>query len=158
MMGNENHSGFAHATEEAYDIRIARDGSWWHEGRRVDRPGLVRLFATVLQRDDHGDFWLVTPAERGRVVVEDAPFVAVEMKVDGNGENQSVSFRTNLDDWVTAGPAHPLRARGGRLYVVVRDRLEALLNRAVYYEAVELAGAGLCLQSQGVAFALDANP
>lgn len=135
-MSNEN-SLVLH--EESYDIRIARDGSWWHQGALITRPGLVRLFASVLRRDEAGGYWLVTPTERGRIVVEDAPFVAVEMQVEGSGEKQILHFRTNLDEWVTAGPDHPLRfAATGEPYVLVRDGLEAKVVRAVYYELLAL--------------------
>ena len=129
----------------AYDIRIARDGTWFHEGAPIGRKALVKLFASVLWRDDDGGFWLRTPAERGRIEVEDAPFTAVELSVRGEGRGQILAFRTNLDDWVAADPAHPLRVvedpATGEIspYILVRDRLEALILRPVYYELAELA-------------------
>jgi hypothetical protein len=129
----------------AYDIRIARDGTWFHEGAPIGRKPLVKLFASVLWRDDGGTYWLRTPVEQGRIAVEDAPFTAVELSVRGEGEGQVLAFRTNLDDWVEAGPGHPLRvvedaAKGGPSpYILVRDRLEALILRPVYYELAELA-------------------
>lgn len=128
-----------------FDIRIARDGTWFYKGSPIARTALVKLFASVLQRDDSGDFWLITPAERGRIVVEDAPFTAVECRADGRGEDRVLSFRTNLDDWVRAGPANPIRVEIApdsgepRPYIVVRDGLEALIVRPVYYQLVELA-------------------
>ncbi len=136
--------------DEQYDMRIARDGTWFYHGSPIGRIALVKLFATVLRRDDAGDYWLVTPAERGRITVEDVPFVAVEVQAQGTGEAQTLSFRTNLDQWVTAGPDHPIRvvygfAEGGELsdvpapYILVRDRLEARIGRAVFYELVGLA-------------------
>jgi hypothetical protein len=129
--------------EETYGIRIARDGTWFHQGSPIGRIALAKLFATVLRRDDHGDYWLITPAERGRIAVEDAPFVAVELTVDNAGEDQILSFRTNLDDWVAAGPSHPIRVADlsgePAPYIVVRDRLEARIARAVFYELVGLA-------------------
>ena len=125
-----------------FGIRILRDGTWLYHGSPITRKPLVRLFSTVLRRE--GDaFWLVTPAERGRIVVDDAPFTAVEMTVEGMGTAQRVTFRTNLDDVVTADQAHPIRvalATGTgepSPYVVVRDGLEALIVRAVYYDLVE---------------------
>ena len=133
------------AKDQTYDIRIARDGTWYHEGGPIWRIELVRLFASVLRRDDAGDFWLVTPVERGRIVVEDAPFVAVEMSARGNGEDQTLSFRTNLDEWVEAGPDHPIRVAHNpdsgepTPYIEIRNRLEARISRAVYYEMVERA-------------------
>jgi len=136
--------------DEAYDMRIARDGTWFYHGSPIGRIALVKLFATVLRRDDAGDFWLITPAERGRISVEDAPFVAVEVQAKGEGAARTLSFRTNLDDWVTAGPDHPIRVvyrpdGEAKLsdtpapYILVRDRLEARIGRAVFYELVELA-------------------
>jgi hypothetical protein len=128
-----------------YDIRIARDGTWYHEGRPIHRKALVKLFASVLWRDDGGDFWLRTPVEKGRITVEDAPFTAVELSVKGRGRDQVLAFRTNLDDWVEADSQHPLRVLGAadteeiRPYILVRDGLEALILRPVYYELAELA-------------------
>lgn len=128
-----------------FDMRIARDGTWFHEGRPIARKALVKLFASVLWRDDDGVYWLRTPVERGRIVVEDAPFTAVELSVKGAGRDQVLAFRTNLDEWVEAGADHPLRvvdtAASGAAspYIVVRDRLEALILRPVYYELAELA-------------------
>ena len=131
--------------EQAFDIRIARDGTWFHEGDPIRRIELVKLFATVLRRDDAGDFWLVTPVERGRIVVEDTPFVVVEMSARGSGEDQVLSFRTNLDEWVDAGPDHPIRVvhnpQSGEPtpYIEIRNRLEARIMRSVYYEMVDLS-------------------
>ena len=135
--------------DETYDIRIAADGTWYYRGTRIERIGLVKLFAGVLRRDDAGDYWLITPVERGRITVEDAPFTAVELLVEpGAGEggrNQRLRFRTNLDDWIVAGPDHPIRVvtKAGtdepRPYIRVKDRLEALIVRPVFYELVELS-------------------
>lgn len=128
-----------------FDIRIARDGTWFYKGSPIARKELVRLFASVLRRDDSGDYWLVTPAERGRIVVEDAPFTAVECRAEGRGAGRTLAFRTNLGEWVEAGPAHPIRVENApdtdepRPYIVVRERLEALIVRSVYYQLVELA-------------------
>lgn len=127
------------------DIRIARDGTWFHEGAPIRRKPLVKLFASVLWRDDDGDYWLRTPVERGRIQVEDAPFTAVELSVKGSGRDQVLAFRTNLDDWVEADSAHPLRlvekpdTGEATPYILVRDRLEALILRPVYYELADLA-------------------
>ena len=124
--------------EENYDIEILYDGTWLHEGRPIVRHNLVKLFASVLKRDEAGDYWLITPAERGRIKVADVPFIAVEMQVSGAGKEQNLSFRTNFDDWVTAGPEHPLRMTNAP-YVMVRGGMEARINRAVYYDLVALA-------------------
>lgn len=127
------------------DLRIGRDGTWFYRGSPIGRPPLVKLFASVLRRGPDGGYWLVTPAEQGRVEVEDAPFVAVELRVEGEGSGaRRLSLRTNLDEWVTLGEAHPLRlapGAGGALvpYVRVRDRLDARVARSVFYHLVELA-------------------
>lgn len=127
-----------------FDFRIARDGTWFYRGSPIGRQPLVRLFSTVLRREDDGSFWLVTPVERGRITVDDAPFVAVEMRVTGVGRDQKLAFRTNVDDWVTADAAHPITIRHPRgdepsPYVRVRGALDALIARPVFYDLVELA-------------------
>lgn len=130
-------------------LGIKADGTWTYEGTAIRRLPLVRLFASVLRRE--GDrFWLVTPVERVEILVEDAPFVAVELEASGAGDARQLRLRTNLDQWVEVGEAHPLRVRppahpdvgDAELvpYVLVRDGLEARLLRAVYYELVELGG------------------
>ena len=129
---------------------IRRDGTWMYGGSPIGRKELVCLFASVLKREADGSFWLETPAERGRIEVEDAPFVAVELDWSGDGRQQALSFRTNVDQVVTAGPEHPIRIAHDILtceptpYIRVRngagDRgVEARINRAVYYELVALA-------------------
>jgi uncharacterized protein len=133
------------ASLRSYNLKIARDGTWFHEGRPIRRLALVKLFATVLRRDDDGAYWLQTPVERGRIEVEDAPFVAVELEVSGAGPEQRLRLRTNLDQWVTVDDAHPLTLRPAAgedvpvPYVLVRDGLEARLLRPVYYETAERA-------------------
>jgi hypothetical protein len=124
-------------------MRIARDGTWFYRGSPIGRLPLVKLFASVLRREADGRYWLVTPAERGRVEVEDVPFLAVALTVEGDGREQRLIFRTNLDDIVTAGPDHPLRvetAASGEPapYILVRDNLEARIGRPVFYDLVEL--------------------
>jgi hypothetical protein len=126
------------------DMRIARDGVWYYRGSPINRPALVKLFASVLRREDDGSYWLATPAERGRVVVEDAPFIAVALDVEGEGRAQRLIFRSNLDEIVAAGPEHPLRveiAEDGTPspYILMRPGLEARLARPVFYELVDLA-------------------
>ena len=125
------------------DMRIARDGTWFYHGSPIGRKPLVKLFASVLSCDEEGAFWLTTPVEKGRVEVDDAPFLAVELSVVGEGRDQTLAFRTTLDDTVTADDDHPLRvaldpATGEPSpYVLVRGRLEALISRSVFYELVE---------------------
>jgi uncharacterized protein len=126
-----------------FGIRIARDGTWFYHNSPIRRLPLVKLFASVLRREADGEYWLVTPAERGRIEVEDAPFVAVELEASGQDRDQNLTFRTNLDDKVVAGESHPLRvatdpATGEpRPYVLVKPGLEALLLRSVFYHLIE---------------------
>jgi hypothetical protein len=127
-----------------FDIRIARDGTWYYRDSPIARMPLVRLFSTVLRRDEQGGYWLVTPAERGRITVDDAPFIAVELARHGAGPSQELIFRTNIDDSVAAGRDHPLRVVNDPAtgepnpYILVRNGLEARLSRPVFYELVEL--------------------
>ena len=124
-------------------MRIARDGTWYHEGSPIGRQAMVRLFSTILRREPDGSYVLVTPVEKLDIEVEDAPFVAVEVKSEGSGEGRSLAFRLNTGDVVVAGPEHPLRfeARedGPHPYVEVRKGLEALIARPVYYELASIA-------------------
>ena len=144
-------------------MRIARDGSWYHEGSPIGRAAMVRLFSTILRREPDGRFVLVTPVEKLDIEVEDAPFVAVELKSEGEGETRRLAFRLNTGDLVVAGPDHPLRfaagADGLHPYVEVRAGLEALIARPVYYELAELALAEGAeppgLWSDGAFFALE---
>lgn len=122
------------------EMRIARDGTWFHQGSPIGRPAMVRLFSTILRREPDGGFVLVTPAEKLDIVVEDAPFVAVELKSEGEGEQRRLAFRLNTGDLIVAGAAHPLRfAEGPHPYVEVRQGLDALVVRPVYYELAEIA-------------------
>ena len=125
------------------EMRIARDGTWFHQGSPIGRPNMVRLFSTVLRREPDGGYVLVTPVERLDILVEDAPFVATAMKVEGAGRDARLAFQLNTGDLVTAGPEHPLRFAGAadepRPYLHVRGGLEALIARSVYYELAELA-------------------
>jgi hypothetical protein len=130
-------------------LRIGRDGTWYYQGSPIRRKELVCLFATCLKRESDG-YWIETPAERGRILVEDVPFIAVELFwsrgdcADG-AKGPALTFRTNVDEMVTAGKAHPIRVARDVVtclptpYVMVRDGLEARINRAVYYELVALA-------------------
>lgn len=133
---------------EEFDIRIARDGTWFYHGSPISRKPLVKLFASVLRRDEQGEYWLQTPVEKGRIRVEDAPFLAVEVTVSGEGRMQELTFRTNLDDFVVAGPGHHIRVTQNdesdapRPYIAVRERLDALIARPVFYELVELGEEG----------------
>ena len=148
------------------DMRIARDGTWFYRGSAINRLPLVKLFASVLRREPDGSYWLVTPVERGRVRVEDAPFIAVAVEREGEDREQRLIFRTNLDEIVTASLDHPLRVETAddgtpAPYIRVRPGLEARLARPVFYELVEWAdeardasGGRFGLWSGGVFFEL----
>ncbi|MDA5093565.1 DUF1285 domain-containing protein [Aliiroseovarius sp. KMU-50] len=126
------------------DMRIARDGQWFHEGRPITRPGLVRLFASILRKDDDG-YMLVTPVERFRIKVDDVPFVAEDLEVNGTGRDQDLAFTTNVGDVTHAGPETKLRIEQDEVtgeptpYVLVRGGLEARIDRKTFYRLVELA-------------------
>ena len=125
------------------DIRIAVDGTWFHEGSPIGRPALVKLFASILRKDPER-YVLVTPVEMLGIRVEDSPFLAVEMQAAEGAAGPELRFRTNVDDGVTADAAHPLRfereAAGGlRPYLLVRGGLWARATRSVFLEMVELA-------------------
>ncbi|MEG1041743.1 MAG: DUF1285 domain-containing protein [Pseudomonas sp.] len=126
------------------DMRIARDGTWYYLGTPIGRKPMVRLFSTIMRRDGD-DYFLVTPVEKVGIKVDDAPFVAVTLEVQGAGEQQVLRFTTNVDDQAEAGPEHPLRfeidphTQEPSPYVHVRDNLEALIHRNVFYQLVELA-------------------
>jgi hypothetical protein len=128
------------------DLRITRDGIWHHEGRPILRESLVRLFSTILRRDEDGDYYLLTPVEKWRIRVDDAPFLAVLLAVDGQGEAraQSLRFTTNVGDTVVAGPDHPIEVEYDAPdaepspYVHVRGRLRALISRSVFLELAAL--------------------
>ena len=127
------------------DMRIARDGTWYHEGAPIQRQNLARLFSTILRREDDGCYYLVTPVEKWRIQVEDAPFVAVLLEVSDKGaKQQALRFTTNLGDVVTGGPEHPIEVEYATPdgepapYVQVRAQLRALLSRPVFLELTEL--------------------
>ncbi|MET4896539.1 DUF1285 domain-containing protein [Sphingomonadaceae bacterium jetA1] len=125
------------------EMRIARDGTWYHQGSPIGRPAMVRLFSSILRREQDGRHVLVTPVEKLDIAVEDAPFVATALKAEGDGTDARLVFQLNTGDLVAAGPDHALRIEQGadapRPYLHVRDGLEALLARPVYYELAERA-------------------
>lgn len=128
-------------------MEIRADGSWYHEGGRINRPAMVRLFSTILRREPDGSHVLVTPAEKLTIAVEDTPFRAVEMKSEGEGAARKLIFRLDTDDLVMAGADHPLSFGRDpdhpdpRLHVrgAIGHGLEARIDRALYYDIVELA-------------------
>ena len=149
------------------DMEIRADGSWWHEGRRINRRKLVKLFSTILRKDEDGRVWLVTPYEKVIVHVEDAPFIAVRAdRAGAPGPDQTLAFVTNIGDVAIAGPDHPIRVETDpetgepAPYILVRGRLEAKLARPVFYELAEMAVAAdedenlLGVWSNGVFFPL----
>lgn len=147
------------------DMEIRADGTWFYMGTPIGRQPLVRLFSTVLRKDDDGRTYLVTPVEKVGIRVEDVPFLAVEMAVSGEGEAQRLTFRTNVGDVVEAGQQHPLRFdiagenQELKPYLHIRGNLEALVSRPVMYDLVELGEATevdgvemFCVRSAGKLF------
>jgi hypothetical protein len=124
------------------DMRIARDGTWFYLGTPIGRAGLVKLFSSIIRKDDD-KYFLVTPVEKVGIIVDDAPFVAIDFNATGAGEDQVLSFETNVDDTFTAGPDNPIRvayddAGEPSPYVLVRRNLEALIDRKSFYRLVDI--------------------
>lgn len=125
------------------DMRIARDGTWFYLGTPIGRPGLVRLFSSILKREGD-DYFLVTPVEKVGIKVDDAPFVAVDFEAKGEGRDQTLTFTTQVDDQITAGRDHPIRVPRDpetgepAPYVLVRNNLEALIDRKSFYRLVDI--------------------
>ncbi len=143
------------------DIRIAADGTWFHEGAPIRRVAIAKLFSTILRLDD-GVHYLVNPVEKLRIAVDDAPFLAIDMETQGEGEGRRIVFTTNMDDVVLADSAHPIVVEDHdgepRPYVEVRGGLRALIARSVFYRLVDLASENangeLSVYSAGRRFAL----
>lgn len=135
---------------------IAADGRWFHEGGEIRRPAMVRAFASLLSCDEDGQHWLFTPHQKLTIAVEDAAFIAVDVRL----ESGALAFRLNTDDLVIAGPDHLIRAEGDSetpaIYIGVRNGARARLNRSTYGQLAEIAleGDGLAVTSQGVTFPL----
>lgn len=125
------------------DMRIARDGTWFYLGTPIGRKPLVKLFSSVLKREGD-DYFLVTPVEKVGITVDDAPFVAIDFHIEGEGRAQRVTFTTQVDDEVTAGPEHPIRVTRDpetgepAPYVMIRAGMEALIDRKSFYRLVEI--------------------
>ncbi len=149
------------------DIRIAKDGTWFHEGSVIKRRPLVKLFASVLRREESGHYYLVTPVEKMRIQVDDAPFVAHTLEIIQEAGQQALVFTTNLDEKVVADADHPIRiethphTQEPRPYIMFRDNLEALISRSAYMEMVhagQVISDGkreqLTVQSLGIKFQL----
>lgn len=125
------------------DMRIARDGTWFYLGTPIGRKAMVKLFSSIIRKD--GDaYFLVTPVEKVGIKVDDAPFVAIDFEVEGEGEDQRITFTTNVDDTATAGPENPIRVERDpetgepSPYVLIRTNLEALIDRKSFYRLVDL--------------------
>ncbi len=125
------------------EMRIAADGTWFHQGSPIGRAEMVRLFSTILRREPDGSFVLVTPVEKLSITVEDAPFIAVELASEGTGESRRLAFRLNTGDLIVADADHKIEMRGTgeepRPYLHVRNGLEALIARPVFYELANIA-------------------
>jgi hypothetical protein len=125
------------------DMRIARDGTWFYEGTPIGRPALVKMFSSILKREE-GKYFLVTPVEKVGIVVDDAPFVAIDFDATGEGVDQVLKFVTLVDDFAVAGADHPIRverdAETGEPspYILIRSDLEALIDRKSFYRLVDL--------------------
>lgn len=151
---------------EDIDMRIGRNGTWYYMGSPISRPAMVRLFSSVLRREGE-EFYLVTPVEKLRIKVDDAPYLAVEMTSEGEGRERVIAFRTQTGEHVIADAEHPIRVATDPAtgepspYVLVRAGLEALIARSVFYDLVEMAETSrengrerLQVWSEGIAFPL----
>ena len=141
------------------DIRIAANGDWYHDGTRIERFAIAKLFATILRREGD-EYYLVNPVEKLKIQVDDAPFIATDMETEGEGAERRVAFTTNVDDVVVADAAHPIvveHADGPRPYVEVRAGLRALIARSVFYRLADLAveeGGSMVVWSASARFVL----
>ena len=146
------------------EMRIARDGTWFHQGSPIGRPAMVRLFSTILRREEDGGYVLVTPVEKLDIVVDDLPFLAVELKAEGVGRDTSLAFRLNTGAFVTADEAHPIAFADGPdgplPSILVRGGLSARIVRSVYYDlaarAIDEGGTPAGVWSGGAFFAVAA--
>ena len=127
------------------DIRVAKDGTWSYLGSPINRFELVKLFSSILKKED-GKYYLVTPVEKVGITVEDAPFIAVDFEQTGEGQTQDLTFRTQVDDIAVAGPGHPIRividpeTEEPSPYILIRTNLEARIDRKSFYRLVEIGG------------------
>ena len=143
------------------NIRIRADGIWFHDGREIERKSIARVFSTILRKDGE-QFYLVTPLEKLKIQVEDAPFVAVDFESRGSERDQEIVFKTNMGDVVRADAEHPIHVYFDgdepRPYLRVRDELDALIVRSVFYRLVDLIAdddaTKLSFWSYGVEFKL----
>ena len=127
------------ASQGPMDMQIKSNGDWLFQGSEIRRAALVKLFASILRREEDGEYYLVTPHEKFQISVDDAPFVVVDAEVSATEGTQNIYLRTNVDDFLMLGEEHPLEMRNDQPYVKVRDALWALLGRNVFYRLVERA-------------------
>ncbi len=148
------------------EMRIARDGTWYHQGSPIRRAEMVQLFSTILRREPDGRHVLVTPVEKLEIEVDSTAFRAIQMRIEGNGLEQKIAFLLDSGDATILGPQHPLRVidnhAGLSPRIAVRHGLEAELSRSVYYELAELAlsgePGGTVVMSDGAIFQLEPQP
>lgn len=153
---------WAPAHEGRIDIRIDAEGRWFHEGGAITRLAMVRAFSRLLRREGDGGYVLVTPAEKLAIVVEDAPLLAVEARIEGEGQAQTIAFRLNTDAMLLCGAEHPLSVRDGpagrlpylRVTGSAERPVEARLTRSTFYQLADVADADGCVWSGGMRFAL----
>lgn len=155
--------GWAPQREGDSEMRIAADGKWFHRGGEIARAAMIRAFSTLLARDDSGQHWLVSPFEKLAIAVDDAAFLATDLSIQSDaGGGTALAFRLNTDEFVVAGPDHPIRAAGDpetpALYLTVRRGCEARLNRSTYEQlvrhALDRATDPLAVDSGGARFSL----
>ena len=154
--------GWVPQREGDSEMRIAADGKWYHRGGEITRAAMIRAFSTLLSRDADGQHWLVSPFEKLMIAVDDAAFIATDLRVDQG----ALAFRLNTDEFVIAGPDHPIRAAGDpdvpALYLAVRRGCEARLNRSTYEQlvqhALERGDEPLAVESGGARFSLVPSP
>lgn len=150
--------GWAPEREGDSEMRVAADGRWYHRGGEITRAAMIRAFSTLLSRDAEGRHWLLSPFEKLAIAVDDAAFIATDLRIDEG----ALAFRLNTDEFVIAGPDHPIRAAGDpetpALYLSVRRGCEARLNRSTYEQlinhALELGSDPLAVESGGARFVL----
>ncbi len=145
------------------DIRIARDGTWYHEGSAIQRQRMTELFSSILRRETNGEYYLVTPAEKLRIQVEDVPFIAVDIQRESRAQQQILRFTTNVGETVVVDSTHGLRislnqeTQESLPYVMVRNGLEARLDRSTFYQLVQFGrerNGQLFVWSQGACYLL----
>lgn len=150
------------AHEGRIDIRIDAEGRWFHEGGEITRPAMVRAFSRLLRREADGGYALVTPAEKLAISVEDAPLLAVDARIEGQGAEQTIAFRLNTDAMLLCGAEHPLLLRDGpagrlpylRVTGSAERPVEARLSRSTFYQLADIADANGCVWSGGLRFPL----